>query len=83
MGNKLETAPEEPTCKGKCCHYWIIETPEGPTSKGVCQFCGAEKEFDSFGPDSWSRWERDTSTPAEFSGSGLPDVAPASERDDS
>jgi hypothetical protein len=83
MCNKLETAPEAPTCKGKCCHYWIIETPEGPTSKGVCQFCGAEKEFDSFGPDSWSRWERDTSTPAKFSGSGLPDVAPASEQDDS
>lgn len=81
MVKKLESAPEEPTCKGKCCHYWIIETPEGPTSKGMCQFCGAEKEFDSYGPDSWSQWERDRSTSTEFS--GLPDAAPASEQDDS
>ena len=83
MCNKLETAPEAPNGRGNCCHYWIIETPEGATSKGVCQFCGAEKEFDSFGPDSWSQWDRDTSTHAKFSGSGLPDAAPASEQDDS
>jgi len=83
MGNKLDTAPDEPTTKGKCCHYWIIETPEGPTTMGVCQFCGEEKEFDSFGPDSWSQRERDTITSALFSGPGLPDLAPTAEQDDS
>ncbi len=83
MVNRLETAPEEPTCKGKCCHYWIIEPADGPTSKGMCQFCGEEKEFDNCGPDLWSRWARDALTPAEFSGSGLPDVAPAEKQDDS
>lgn len=36
-----------------CHHYWIIEVPEGPTSRGVCKFCGEEKEFDNLGPDSW------------------------------
>ena len=26
-------------------HYWVINTAEGPISKGVCKLCGAEKEF--------------------------------------
>lgn len=71
MGKKLETAPEEPISEGKCCHYWIIETPNGPTSRGVCKFCGAEKEFDSYGPDSW--WAGDVS---ELLGSGVPQIEP-------
>jgi len=33
-----------------CIHYWILETPQGPTSKGVCKFCQAEKEFDNIWP---------------------------------
>ena len=38
----------------KCAHNWIIESPEGPTSKGVCKFCGAESEFNNFVPyPSW------------------------------
>ena len=36
-----------------CHHYWIIEIPEGPTSRGICKFCGKEREFDNMGPDSW------------------------------
>ncbi len=28
-----------------CTHHWIIETPEGPVSKGTCRMCGAEREF--------------------------------------
>lgn len=32
--------PKEP-----CVHWWIIETPNGPTSKGRCKLCGAEKVF--------------------------------------
>jgi hypothetical protein len=27
-----------------CPHWWIIEEPNGPTSKGVCKLCGAVKE---------------------------------------
>jgi len=30
-----------------CIHWWLVETPRGPTSKGVCKLCGAEKEFPS------------------------------------
>lgn len=36
-----------------CHHYWIIELPNGPTSRGRCRFCGQEKEFDNLGPDAW------------------------------
>ena len=39
--------------KRTCNHYWIIEIPKGPTSRGKCKFCGKEKEFDNLGPDSW------------------------------
>jgi hypothetical protein len=83
MVNKLEAAPEEPISKGKCCHYWIIESPKGPTSRGVCQFCGAEKEFDSYGPDSPSRWERDVSNYVGLLGDRLPDLSPAEKQDNS
>ena len=32
----------------QCTHYWIIETPDGPTSRGVCKYCGAVKEFKNY-----------------------------------
>ncbi len=32
---------------GPCTHYWMIETSHGPTSKGVCRFCGEERGFDN------------------------------------
>ena len=53
MGHKLESVSEEPVAKGKCRHYWVIESPHGPTSIGVCKFCGEEKEFKNFLPGSW------------------------------
>jgi len=50
MVNKLETAPAEKLEKlDRCCHYWLVESPNGPTSKGTCKFCGAEKEFENYG----------------------------------
>jgi len=33
------TTSEKPIKKGRCCHHWIIETPDGPMCKGVCKFC--------------------------------------------
>lgn len=33
-----------------CRHYWIIESADGPVSKGVCKFCGEKREF----LNSWS-----------------------------
>ncbi len=30
---------------GDCAHHWIIETPNGATSKGICKLCGASRSF--------------------------------------
>ncbi len=35
----------ETEVKDRCCHHWIIESPNGPNSKGVCKFCNQEREF--------------------------------------
>ena len=39
MTQLIETAVSE------CCHHWLIEAPNGPTSLGTCQGCGEEREF--------------------------------------
>ena len=28
-----------------CCHHWIIETANGPVSRGVCRYCLVSREF--------------------------------------
>ena len=28
-----------------CTHHWVIESPNGPVSQGVCQHCGAKRQF--------------------------------------
>ena len=30
-----------------CTHHWLIESPHGPLSEGVCQRCGAKREFNN------------------------------------
>ena len=44
MRQKIKVS-QETAVRDKCRHYWIIESPKGPTSRGLCKFCGAEKEF--------------------------------------
>lgn len=36
-----EERPEKETCH----HFWKIEQASGPTSVGLCKYCGATKEF--------------------------------------
>ena len=31
-----------------CQHYWIIDEPSGPVSKGVCRRCNEIREFKNF-----------------------------------
>ena len=41
----------------QCAHYWIIETAEGPVSKGKCQLCGEKREFNNsvgYGLTNWN-----------------------------
>lgn len=32
----------------RCNHQWMIDSPKGPQSKGVCRLCGAERYFQNF-----------------------------------
>jgi len=45
MWGKSKDADAKRKVKVKCTHYWMIESPTGPTSRGVCKLCGAEREF--------------------------------------
>lgn len=42
-----QRGPSVQTCR----HHWIIETPHGATSLGVCKRCGASKRFPSAADD--------------------------------
>ena len=44
---------EEPLCR----HHWVIESPHGVTSHGVCKLCGEEREFQNSASD--TLWEGD------------------------
>jgi len=35
----------EATAETQCRHHWLIESPHGATSMGICKLCGAQKEF--------------------------------------
>jgi len=35
----------------RCQHRWIIETPHGATSQGVCKRCGASRRFPNAAED--------------------------------
>lgn len=35
----------------RCQHWWIVETPNGVTSRGVCKRCRAIKRFPNAGED--------------------------------
>ncbi len=40
----------------ECKHYWMIDSPNGPTSEGVCKICGERSEFrNSMQGSGWDR----------------------------
>ena len=39
-----------------CIHHWVIESPNGPVSQGVCKLCGLGSEFrNSIQETGWDR----------------------------
>jgi hypothetical protein len=40
-----ETREQKPVARGNCVHHWLIESPNGRESGGVCKRCGAKKAF--------------------------------------
>ena len=51
------TADQEEYVSG-CQHYWLIDSPNGPTSRGVCKLCGECAEFRNSLPG--SGWDRES-----------------------
>ena len=80
MSYKVGEKLEESEVKSGCQHHWIIGSADGLVSRGVCKFCGAEKEFLNSCPDS-SVTKRNSGN---FELPDLPeDAEPDEERDDS
>ena len=45
MARRQENAIQEHKPTVECRHHWLIDGPDGPTSWGLCKYCGAAKEF--------------------------------------
>jgi hypothetical protein len=45
LRDKVKETPRKPAVPQGCTHYWVIESANGPTSRGVCKFCGEQREF--------------------------------------
>jgi hypothetical protein len=48
MRRKPDAKDNGSAADAECRHYWIIESPGGPISKGVCRLCGAVSEFRNY-----------------------------------
>jgi hypothetical protein len=48
-----EATEDEPVCR----HHWVIESPHGATSHGICKICGEGREFQNSASD--TLWEGD------------------------
>ena len=58
MSERLSTVDEiEGPQAVRCRHHWVIESPQGATSRGVCKHCDAQREFYNAPPD--AMWESD------------------------
>lgn len=42
---ETESRDTKPVSARNCVHHWVIETPNGRESGGVCKRCGAHKSF--------------------------------------
>ena len=34
--------------RSACQHYWVLDSPAGPVSKGECRSCGQERDFPNY-----------------------------------
>jgi hypothetical protein len=41
----------EAPAAAECRHHWLIESPHGATSWGMCKLCGARREFSNSASD--------------------------------
>ena len=49
---KADTAlPQGPDHGLPCPHHWVLESPKGPVSRGLCERCGEAREFKNYWND--------------------------------
>ena len=65
--DKITQVPEDPTCQ----HYWVLQSPTGEISQGVCKYCGKVRGFKNATEDFVWREER----AADLAYWGMGDVA--------
>ncbi len=53
-----------------CQHHWVIEPPNGPTSRGLCRNCGESRDFLNYADG--SSWGSDVSLDQLAGGSRIP-----------
>jgi hypothetical protein len=53
-----EKESPQTSAEPRCVHHWVIETPSGTTSWGVCKICGDKREFQNYASD--FIWEGDS-----------------------
>lgn len=51
MEHNVKETSRAPVAERECRHYWVIESSGGSTSRGVCKFCGEERQFYNWLPD--------------------------------
>jgi hypothetical protein len=54
QANTLESTDLSAVCR----HHWVIDTPNGAVSGGLCKRCGANKEFRNSNED--LMWDSDS-----------------------
>ncbi len=60
MVRRANNVAERPKAAAECRHHWVIDSATGPTSKGICKYCGSEREFLNWCESFF--WEDDVST---------------------
>ena len=78
MRQRLKEKAIKPASGNGCKHYWIIEGAKGPTSRGVCKYCGEEREFQN----SWQEMSYSERSARVFELPNLVEIEPVEEQDD-
>lgn len=60
MSERLAVEKEQKGRASSCRHHWIIETPNGATSRGYCKRCGSTRRFPNAAED--ALWEPNAGT---------------------
>jgi hypothetical protein len=60
MVKEMSIPPQKTKVQSECRHHWVIESPSGATSTGICKHCGSVKEFNNYLP--FSSWEDSNSS---------------------